>query len=116
MSDSERDAQEVNSPEKQLPLSPAKLAGASGTSATIAAAEVAGARIGRCRWMICALLFFAATLNYLDRQVIATLKPTLQGRHRVDSRRPSYGLARYAQGLFAGANLLESRRYGACPG
>src|ERR687883_239766 len=30
------------------------------------------------RWSICALLFFAATINYIDRQVIAVLKPTLQ--------------------------------------
>ncbi len=28
--------------------------------------------------MICALLFFAATINYVDRQVIGILKPTLQ--------------------------------------
>ncbi len=28
--------------------------------------------------MICALLFFAATINYIDRQVIGILKPTLQ--------------------------------------
>jgi len=34
--------------------------------------------IGRRRWMICGLLFFAATVNYMDRQVIALLKPTLQ--------------------------------------
>jgi MFS transporter, ACS family, hexuronate transporter len=33
---------------------------------------------GRRRWMICALLFFAATVNYMDRQVIALLKPTLE--------------------------------------
>ena len=33
---------------------------------------------GRRRWMICGLLFFAATVNYMDRQVIALLKPTLQ--------------------------------------
>ena len=32
------------------------------------------------RWRICALLFFAATINYMDRQVIALLKPTLQGQ------------------------------------
>ena len=37
-----------------------------------------GARIGNFRWMICALLFFAATINYIDRQVIGILKPTLQ--------------------------------------
>ena len=34
--------------------------------------------IGRYRWVICALLFFAATINYVDRQVIGILKPTLQ--------------------------------------
>jgi ACS family hexuronate transporter-like MFS transporter len=33
---------------------------------------------GRVRWLICALLFFAATVNYMDRQVIGLLKPTLQ--------------------------------------
>jgi ACS family hexuronate transporter-like MFS transporter len=30
------------------------------------------------RWLICALLFFAGTVNYMDRQVIALLKPILQ--------------------------------------
>jgi ACS family hexuronate transporter-like MFS transporter len=30
------------------------------------------------RWAICGLLFFAATVNYMDRQVIGLLKPTLQ--------------------------------------
>jgi MFS transporter, ACS family, aldohexuronate transporter len=30
------------------------------------------------RWRICALLFFATTLNYMDRQVLALLKPTLE--------------------------------------
>jgi ACS family hexuronate transporter-like MFS transporter len=33
---------------------------------------------GYYRWVICALLFFAATINYIDRQVISILKPTLQ--------------------------------------
>lgn len=35
--------------------------------------------VGHYRWVICALLFFAATINYIDRQVIGILKPTLQG-------------------------------------
>jgi ACS family hexuronate transporter-like MFS transporter len=34
--------------------------------------------VGRYRWVICALLFLAATINYIDRQVIGILKPTLQ--------------------------------------
>ena len=36
------------------------------------------ARVGNYRWTICALLFFAATINYIDRQVIGILKPILQ--------------------------------------
>ena len=33
---------------------------------------------GRVRWTICALLFFATTINYLDRQVLGLLAPTLE--------------------------------------
>ena len=32
----------------------------------------------RIRWWICALLFFATTINYIDRQVFAILAPQLQ--------------------------------------
>lgn len=34
--------------------------------------------VGKYRWIICALLFFATTVNYIDRQVIGLLKPTLE--------------------------------------
>ena len=34
--------------------------------------------IGNYRWYICALLFFATTVNYLDRQVLSLLKPSLE--------------------------------------
>lgn len=33
---------------------------------------------GGYRWTICALLFFATTINYLDRQVLSLLKPMLE--------------------------------------
>lgn len=33
--------------------------------------------IGKYRWTICALLFFATTVNYLDRQVLSLLAPEL---------------------------------------
>jgi ACS family hexuronate transporter-like MFS transporter len=33
--------------------------------------------IGKYRWTICALVFFATTINYLDRQVISLLKSVL---------------------------------------
>jgi MFS transporter, ACS family, hexuronate transporter len=42
-----------------------------------AAAYAAGTKVGKFRWVICTLLFFAATVNYVDRQVIGILKPTL---------------------------------------
>jgi ACS family hexuronate transporter-like MFS transporter len=39
----------------------------------------AGRAPGYYRWIVCGLLFLAATINYIDRQVIGILKPTLQG-------------------------------------
>jgi len=35
------------------------------------------ARLPRLRWYICALLFFATTINYIDRQVLGLLKPII---------------------------------------
>ena len=35
-------------------------------------------RRGRVRWGICALLFFATTINYVDRSVLGILAPTLR--------------------------------------
>ncbi|MGW8394288.1 MFS transporter [Pseudoduganella sp. HUAS MS19] len=35
------------------------------------------AAIGKYRWTICGLLFFATTINYLDRQVLSLLAPAL---------------------------------------
>jgi ACS family hexuronate transporter-like MFS transporter len=37
-----------------------------------------GTRVGRWRWVICALLFFCTTINYIDRQVLGILAPDLQ--------------------------------------
>ncbi|USX15424.1 MFS transporter [Oxalobacteraceae bacterium OTU3CAMAD1] len=36
-----------------------------------------GQSVGKYRWTICALLFFATTVNYLDRQVLSLLAPDL---------------------------------------
>jgi ACS family hexuronate transporter-like MFS transporter len=35
-------------------------------------------KTGNYRWTVCALIFFATTINYLDRQVIGILKPLLE--------------------------------------
>lgn len=35
-------------------------------------------KMGNYRWVICSLLFFATTINYMDRQVLSLLKPALE--------------------------------------
>jgi len=41
------------------------------------------------RWTICAMLFFATTVNYIDRQVLGILAPTLQ--HEIGWSEAQYG-------------------------
>jgi MFS transporter, ACS family, hexuronate transporter len=41
-------------------------------------APTASVKVGRVRWVIVALLFAATAINYVDRQMIGLLKPTLQ--------------------------------------
>ncbi|QYU69100.1 MFS transporter [Leptolyngbya sp. 15MV] len=42
-----------------------------------AATSATTSAMTRHRWVICALLFLATTINYIDRQIIGILKPTL---------------------------------------
>lgn len=41
-------------------------------------AYATAADVGRFRWRVCALVFFANTINYVDRQVLGLLAPTLE--------------------------------------
>jgi ACS family hexuronate transporter-like MFS transporter len=75
------------------------------------AVETVGQRIGRYRWVICALLFFATTVNYVDRQVLGILSKDLKeviGWTDVD-----YGnivaafSAAYAFGLLLAGRLMD---------
>src|SRR5581483_12227385 len=47
------------------------------TSSPASTATTAGSVIGKYRWVICALLFFATTINYIDRQILSLIKPIL---------------------------------------
>ena len=68
-------------------------------------------RLGRVRWTICIMLFAATSINYMDRQVIAILKPTLQ--HSTGMTEVSYGYIvdafqiAYAIGLLASGRLID---------
>jgi MFS transporter, ACS family, hexuronate transporter len=75
------------------------------------AASAVGAAVGRYRWVICALLFFAATINYVDRQVIGILKSTLQAEFGWTERDYAaiiftFQLA-YAIGLLAAGPIMD---------
>jgi ACS family hexuronate transporter-like MFS transporter len=70
-----------------------------------------GARVGHYRWVICGLLFLAATVNYVDRQVIGILKPTLQrafGWSEVDYGDIVFAFSfAYAIGLVLAGRLMD---------
>ena len=46
------------------------------------AISIRSTAVGRYRWVICALLFFATTVNYIDRQILSLLKPILDNELR----------------------------------
>ncbi len=76
-------------------------------AAAVDPAPMEEASVSPYRWTICALLFFATTINYVDRQVLGILAPTLQ--HELGWTETDYGAIvswftlAYALGfLFAG--------------
>lgn len=80
-------------------------------SAVVPPEAPGAARVGHYRWVICALLFFASTINYVDRQVIGILEKDLRtiiGWSPVD-----YGNivaafnAAYALGLLLSGRLID---------
>src|SRR5207237_8149336 len=70
--------QAASLPKSLSEVAPPSAAGSSATGAAVAALENVSLRIGRYRWVICGLLFFATTINYIDRQVIGILSKDLQ--------------------------------------
>jgi ACS family hexuronate transporter-like MFS transporter len=73
------------------------------------AAESASA--GNYRWRICALLFFATTINYVDRQVLGVLAPELGKQIGWTELQYSYIVTAfqgaYAIGLVAAGRLID---------
>jgi len=69
------------------------------------------AKPGNYRWVVVALLFFATTINYLDRQIIGYLKPTLAGEfHWTEedySNLVTVFTAAYAAGLLIFGGIID---------
>jgi len=66
---------------------------------------------GKFRWVICAVLFFGISKNYMDRQVLGVLKATLQhdlGWNEIDYSRLVLAFqAAYAVGLLVVGRLID---------
>lgn len=61
------------------------------------------------RWIICALLLFAATINYVDRQIIGILKPTLSAEFGWADERIYAGIVFSFQLAYAIGMVLTGR-------
>jgi len=68
--------------------------------------------VGRVRYSVCALLFFAASINYVDRQVLGVLKGSLG--HELGWSETDYGnivtafQGAYALGMLAMGRLMDA--------
>jgi ACS family hexuronate transporter-like MFS transporter len=93
-------------------MHPIATSGASEISSTTPEAPGAtkkfAAGVGKFRWVICALLLFGVTKNYMDRQVLGVLKTTLQ--HEFGWSEIDYGNLIFAfQAAYAAGMLLVGR-------
>jgi ACS family hexuronate transporter-like MFS transporter len=73
-----------------------------------------GARLGRVRWTICAMLFVATSINYMDRQVLSLLKPILMlsvAQHGIGMTEVGYGYIMAAFQIAYAIGLLAAGRF-----
>jgi ACS family hexuronate transporter-like MFS transporter len=68
-------------------------------------------KTGTYRWTVCALIFFATTVNYLDRQIIGILKPLLESDLGIGEKDYSHIIMAfqlfYAFGMVAAGRLID---------
>lgn len=71
----------------------------------------AASGVGHYRWTVCALLFFATTINYVDRAVVGILGPTLKeqlGWDELQFARVNLAFqGAYAIGLFLSGRIMD---------
>src|SRR4029077_15808585 len=97
------------------PIAPASAVDGSANLDSARPGELVGAavshRVGYFRWVICALLLFGVTKNYIDRQVLGVLKSTLQrdfGWNEVQyGHLVSYFQIAYAAGMVLVGRLID---------
>src|ERR1700683_3706663 len=97
---------------EEKPITESRLAGSAAPPVpTIKGLRESGFLAGRLRWVICALLFFGVTKNYMDRQVLGVLKGTLQhdlGWNDIDYGNLVFAFqAAYAMGMIFVGRLID---------
>jgi len=105
------DAVETGAVQKsKADVSPPQSAGATIVGSTMDAVNAINERIGNYRWMICAMLFFATTINYIDRQVLGILATDQNFKNAIGWNEAEYGYVNTAfQGAYAIGLLVVGR-------
>ena len=113
MNDIAGKVEDFEEPKSQSDISPPEESAATFTGVVAAAAGEIGERIGRRRWIICALLFFATTINYIDRQVLGILTTDDTFKAAIGCNPVEYGWINtafqgaYAIGLLVVGGLMD---------
>ena len=114
MNETNRAFEEITAPTSETvaaPIGTGTSAFESAVTATVGDGIVG--KIGKYRWMICALLFFATTINYIDRQVLGILATDEAFKAQIGWNEAEYGFvntafqAAYAIGLLVVGGLMD---------
>lgn len=105
--------EDFEGPKSESEVSPPEESAATFSGSMAAAASEITERIGHRRWLICALLFFATTINYIDRQVLGIVTTDETFRAVVGWDPVKYGWINtafqgaYAVGLLVVGGLMD---------
>src|SRR5436309_14634698 len=100
-------------PKSESGVASPESSGFGATGAAGAALESVTTKIGNYRWVICSLLFFATTINYIDRQILGILATDETFKHAIGWSEAQYGYvntafqAAYALGLLVVGYLMD---------
>lgn len=97
-------------PKSKSDLGPPQSAGATLVGSATNAIDAINVRVGNYRWVICGMLFFATTINYIDRQVLGILATDQTFKNAIGWNEAQYGYVNTAfQGAYAIGLLIVGR-------
>ena len=105
--------EDFEEPKSESNVSPPEESAATLTGSVAAAVDNVMTSVGNYRWVICALLFFATTINYIDRQVLGILSTDANFKATIGWNEAEYGFvntafqASYAIGMVLVGRLMD---------